>query len=65
MLCYIKVPIAVLAFAVAMLGSVLTVAYMLRFLWGTFATKKQVQLCTIVHRDSPSTLVTPQRSSWH
>ncbi|MCA0347533.1 MAG: Na+/H+ antiporter subunit A [Actinobacteria bacterium] len=52
-------PIAVLAFAVAMLGSVLTVAYMLRFLWGTFATKKQVQLCTIVHRDSPSTLVTP------
>ena len=52
-------PIAVLAFAVAMLGSVLTVAYMLRFLWGTFATKRQIQLCTIVHRDSRDTLITP------
>lgn len=52
-------PIAVFAFAVAMLGSVLTVAYMLRFLWGTFATKKQVQLCTIMHHDSPSTLIAP------
>src|SRR5690606_1656443 len=30
-------PIAVFAFAIALLGSVLTVAYMLRFLWGAFA----------------------------
>ncbi len=52
-------PIAVLAFAVALLGSVLTVTYMLRFLWGAFATKRDVQLCTIVHSDSRSTLVTP------
>lgn len=52
-------PIAVLAFAVAILGSVLTVAYMIRFVWGTFATKREVQLCTIVHSDTPSTLITP------
>lgn len=54
-----ELPIAVFAFAIAMLGSVLTVAYMLRFLWGTFATKREVQLCTIVHRDSAATLITP------
>lgn len=52
-------PIAVAAFAVALLGSVLTVAYMLRFLWGTFATKRQMQLCTIMHSDSRTTLIAP------
>lgn len=52
-------PIAVFAFGVALLGSVLTVAYMLRFLWGTFATKRQTQRCTIVHHEPPSTLITP------
>lgn len=52
-------PITLLAFFVALLGSVLTVAYMLRFLWGAFATKRNVNLCTIVHRDSGSTLITP------
>lgn len=52
-------PIAVLAFAVALVGSVLTVAYMIRFIWGTFATKRDVQLCTLIHRDSPTTLFAP------
>ncbi len=52
-------PIAVLAFAVALLGSVLTVAYMLRFLWGAFATKRDVHACTIIHKDSPTTLIAP------
>lgn len=52
-------PIGIFAFAVALLGSVLTVAYMLRFLWGAFGTKRKIELCTIVHKDSRSTLVTP------
>lgn len=52
-------PIATLAFAVALLGSIFTVAYMLRFLWGAFGTKRGVQLCTIVHHDSPFTLFAP------
>lgn len=52
-------PIAVIAFAVMLIGSVLTVAYMLRFLWGAFGTKRKIQLCTIVHKDSRSTLITP------
>ena len=52
-------PIAVFAFAVAMVGSVLTVAYMLRFLWGAFGTKRQTQRCTIVHREPATTLITP------
>lgn len=52
-------PLAVGAFAVAVIGSVLTVAYMARFIWGAFATKKSVPLCTIVHRESPSILIAP------
>ncbi len=52
-------PIAVLAFAVVMLGSVLTVAYMIRFIWGTFSTKHAVPLSTIVHRESPAILIAP------
>ncbi len=54
-----QLPIAVLAFAVAIVGSVLTVAYMLRFLWGAFATKRELRECTLVHRDSPAILIAP------
>lgn len=52
-------PIATLAFAVALLGSVLTVAYMLRFLWGAFASKTSVAQCAIGHRASPVSLLAP------
>ncbi|WP_341783045.1 Na+/H+ antiporter subunit A [Leucobacter weissii] len=52
-------PIAVLAFAAVLLGSVLTVAYMVRFLWGAFATKPGTQRCTMLHRDAPSILIAP------
>lgn len=51
-------PIAVVAFAVTLFGSVLTVAYMLRFLWGAFATKHNVASLTVLHRDTRATLVT-------
>lgn len=52
-------PIAWLAFAVVAIGSVLTVAYTIRFLWGAFATKRGTDRCTIAHRDSPSIMVAP------
>ncbi|MBC9926954.1 Na+/H+ antiporter subunit A [Leucobacter sp. cx-169] len=52
-------PLAVLAFAVAALGSVLTVAYMGRFLWGAFATKRGVLDCATTHRQYPSILIAP------
>lgn len=52
-------PLAVGAFAIVLLGSVLTVAYMVRFIWGAFATKPESGLCTIVHRDAPSILIAP------
>lgn len=52
-------PIAILAFAALLLGSALTVAYMLRFLWGAFATKRESEVSTVVHRDAPSILVAP------
>lgn len=52
-------PIANLAFAVAVLGSVLTVAYMGRFLWGAFARKPDVGDCTIVHKPGRSILIAP------
>lgn len=52
-------PIAAFAFVVAVLGSILTVAYMLRFLWGAFATKRETQACTLVHRDSATILIAP------
>lgn len=50
-------PLGIVVFVLAVLGSVLTVAYTARFLWGTFATKRDIQLCTIVHRETPSILV--------
>ena len=43
-------PVSTLAFAVAVLGSVLTVAYMGRFLWGAFARKPGAPECAVVHR---------------
>lgn len=52
-------PIAMLAFAVAVFGSVLTVAYMLRFLWGTFSTKRGILPSPIMHRQSLAILVAP------
>lgn len=54
-----QLPVAVLAFAVAVIGSMLTVAYMLRFLWGAFATKRDVPVCELAHRDSPTALIAP------
>lgn len=52
-------PLGAVALVLAAIGSVLTVAYTGRFLWGAFATKRDIQLCTIVHRDSPAILVAP------
>lgn len=54
-----QLPIAVFAFAVALIGSVLTVAYMVRFLWGAFAVKPGVGTSEIVHRESASILFAP------
>lgn len=44
---------AILAFAVTIAGSILTVAYMMRFIWGAFWTKAGVADFTVVHRPSP------------
>lgn len=52
-------PLAVVVLAVSVVGSVLTVAYMGRLLWGAFATKRGVALCTLVHREPPQMLVAP------
>ncbi len=43
-------PLSYIAFLVAVVGSILTVAYMGRFLWGTFASKPNAQECAMVHR---------------
>ncbi|WP_240422915.1 Na+/H+ antiporter subunit A [Leucobacter sp. wl10] len=43
-------PLGYLAFGVAVLGSILTVAYMGRFLWGVFAEKPDTVECSVVHR---------------
>ncbi len=52
-------PIAMIAFGVAVIGSMLTVAYMLRFLWGAFATKPEAQACTLTHKEAPTVLIAP------
>ena len=52
-------PIAWLAFAVAVVGSILTVAYMGRFLWGAFAQKPQVATCAVVHDPGRRIMVAP------
>ncbi|WP_193743411.1 Na+/H+ antiporter subunit A [Leucobacter sp. UCD-THU] len=52
-------PLAYFAFFVALVGSVLTVAYMGRFLWGAFADKPGTSECSIVHRPAPVLFVAP------
>ncbi|WP_449282119.1 Na+/H+ antiporter subunit A [Leucobacter sp.] len=52
-------PLAYVAFAVAVLGSVLTVAYMGRFLWGAFADKPDTVECAVIHRPSWSICIAP------
>ncbi|WP_369676679.1 Na+/H+ antiporter subunit A [Leucobacter sp. 7(1)] len=52
-------PIAGLAFWVAAVGSALTVAYMVRFLWGAFARKPGVADCGIGHRPRFVSLAVP------
>ncbi|MFC7765110.1 proton-conducting transporter transmembrane domain-containing protein [Leucobacter soli] len=52
-------PVAVLAFAVALVGSVLTVAYMGRFLWGAFATKRDTAPAEIIHEQPGTILIAP------
>ena len=52
-------PIAYVAFVVAVLGSILTVAYMGRLLWGAFSVKREVTPCAIVHRPVWSIYLAP------
>nr|WP_306455239.1 Na+/H+ antiporter subunit A [Leucobacter japonicus] len=52
-------PIAMVAFAVAVLGSLLTVAYMGRFLWGAFGRKNGVESCRVAHDPGRLILVAP------
>ncbi|UOQ61134.1 Na+/H+ antiporter subunit A [Leucobacter rhizosphaerae] len=52
-------PIAWVAFVVAVVGSILTVAYMGRFLWGAFSQKPQVATCTVVHAPGRAILTAP------
>ncbi|WP_307866517.1 Na+/H+ antiporter subunit A [Leucobacter chromiisoli] len=52
-------PIAYLAFAFTAIGSVLTVAYMGRFLWGAFGSKPGVEPTPLAHRQEAGILVAP------
>ncbi|MEJ6489387.1 Na+/H+ antiporter subunit A [Leucobacter sp. USCH14] len=52
-------PIALVAFVVAVVGSVLTVAYMGRFVWGAFAVKQGVETCRVAHAPGWSILIAP------
>ena len=52
-------PIALVAFWTAVLGSVLTVAYMGRFLWGAFGMKANTVECAVVHRPGWKILIAP------
>lgn len=52
-------PLALVAFWVAVAGSVLTVAYMGRFLWGAFARKADVADCGLGHLPTPVSLASP------
>ncbi|MHA3724909.1 Na+/H+ antiporter subunit A [Leucobacter sp. HY1910] len=51
--------LAVLAFWVALVGSILTVAYMGRFYWGAFWSKPGVAPSRIVHAQHPGIYVAP------
>ncbi|QBE49896.1 Na+/H+ antiporter subunit A [Leucobacter triazinivorans] len=52
-------PLALFAFAVLVVGSMLTVAYMGRFLWGAFADKPGTVECAVVHRPGWSICIAP------
>ena len=52
-------PLAWLAFGVAVIGSVLTVAYMGRFLWGAFAEKATSAECAVAHRPNWRICIAP------
>ncbi|MFT4231475.1 MAG: Na+/H+ antiporter subunit A, partial [Leucobacter sp.] len=52
-------PLAPVAFGVAAAGSVLTVAYMGRFLWGAFADKPGTSECAVIHRPDWKICIAP------
>ncbi|QIK64407.1 Na+/H+ antiporter subunit A [Leucobacter viscericola] len=52
-------PLALFAFTVAVLGSILTVAYMGRFLWGAFSRKANTETCTVIHSPGRAILIAP------
>ena len=52
-------PAAYVALVVAVLGSILTVAYMVRFFWGAFASKAGVADTPLVAKVAPSIVVAP------
>lgn len=51
--------IAAVAFVLAIAGSVLTVMYMMRFWWGSFATKPVLQQCEPTQSDPRTIVVAP------
>lgn len=52
-------PAALVALAVAIVGSVLTVAYMVRFIWGAFASKAGVEPTPVTEQPAPMFLLAP------
>ena len=52
-------PIAVAAFWVALAGSILTVAYMARFFWGAFLSKRFVARTPIIYAQHPGIYIAP------
>ncbi|WP_425280708.1 Na+/H+ antiporter subunit A [Leucobacter insecticola] len=52
-------PLALIAFGVAVVGSILTVAYMGRFVWGAFAPKPDTAACAVVHSPGRAILIAP------
>lgn len=52
-------PLALFAFAVAVVGSILTVAYMGRFIWGAFARKPDTESCAVLHSPGRAILIAP------
>ncbi len=52
-------PAAYVALAVAIVGSVLTMSYMIRFIWGAFASKRGVAPTPIVTKVSSGIVVAP------
>ena len=52
-------PLAIAALVAIALGSMLTVAYMLRFVWGAFSTKPGVEPTELVHRQGRLIFLAP------